>query len=218
MKIKSTIALLVGLSFFAQTTLAANFNHQQTEDYQDSVVQVDNHKLIKNVFDKLAYNLTVEWDQEDPYFKKQVQEEFNTSLINLTKEGVSPSEIQAYMANAILDSKTKKEYQELMATIKDQDMSAEAGAKAAVDFMDATYESGATFSSSLGGGGSSSYILVLIIVVAVVYVILHGEDDDGNECDEICEGGDNGYNGYDGYDGYDGYNGYNGYNGTIDLQ
>lgn len=219
MRIKSGMALLLGLSFFSQTTLAGNINYQPTEKYQKSENRIDNQKLIKNVFDKLAYDLTVEWDQKDPYFKKQVQQDFNDNLMNLIKDGVSPSEIQVYMENALLDSKTKNEYKELMSSIKAQGMSPEAGAKAAVAFMDATYESGATFNSSLGGGGNS-YIFVVIIVAAIIYVLIHHDDDDGDdesgECLEVCDTGFNGHDGYDGYDGYNGWNGYNGYTVTVE--
>lgn len=181
MKLKQKIAMTLTLCLFGQTALASAPGFQETESYQ--VAQENSREQIKSAFDRLTYNMTVEWDQEDIAFKEHAQNQFRVDLERLMKDGVSAQEIQAYMEKSLLNQQARDDYRALLESLAAQGADEVETARAATAFMEDAYESGATFSS--GGGFNGRALLVGLIVVGIVtYVIWsHNDDDDDNNED-----------------------------------
>lgn len=181
--LKKHASSLLVMSMFMSTTIPQNVQARTFENYQADF-KATNEK-IATAFDKFRYEMTVEWDQKDPYFKQNAQRELEDSLEALRKSGVSDKEIQTYMQNNILDGHAKKDYERLVSALDKQNLSEEDAAAAAMKYMEKNYKHGAGFA----GGGSRSYskvaILVGIIIVGVVtYIIIkrcRSERDPQNE-------------------------------------
>lgn len=85
MKFLSTkLAFILALTMFIQTTLPQNVQAYTLEDYSMEIESKDGK--IAEVFNKYRYSMTVEWDQEDPYFKEQAERELEENLIDLQKK------------------------------------------------------------------------------------------------------------------------------------
>ncbi len=95
------------------------------------------------IFDKFRYDMAVEWDQEDPYFKDQAEKELEVSLSSLKTEGVTEAQILTYMEKRLLDEKTKSEYRLLVKAMKAQNLSEEQAAFEAQKFMEKSFAQGA---------------------------------------------------------------------------
>ena len=68
--LKLGLSVLLSLSIFATTTVPGNVQAVTVEKYE---MQVGNEKKIASAFNKFRYDMTVEWDQQDPYFKQYAQ-------------------------------------------------------------------------------------------------------------------------------------------------
>jgi hypothetical protein len=165
---RAKISLFVVLSIFANTALPQNLVAAKTIE-----VKTANHsKMISDVFNKFRYDMTVEWDQKDPYFKEYAQTQFENSLADLTAQGVSAEEIQAYTESNLLDEKTKKDYRNLLATMKAQGLSSEKASAAASKFMEKNYARGVNFSAGASVNYKKIIAIVGVIIVGVVTYLI----------------------------------------------
>ena len=147
----------------------------------DDIFEIERPKIEK-VFNKFRYDMTVEWDQLDPYFKDHAQKELELSLDDLKKSGVSEEQIQDYMMKNILHESARKDYQNLIETMKKQGLSEEEASAQMMNFMEKNYQAGVSFS----GGGSASYrrvaiIVGLVVVGVVAYIIIRKHKDSRQE-------------------------------------
>ena len=169
MRIKSKIALIIGLAFFCQSALATTQNFQVVENYTMSEQSSFSQQDIKNVFDRFIYEITVEWNQKDPKFKDQAVESLNNELTILMENGVAPEDIQMYLADSILDPSSRKEYKELNQFLVAQGKTPKERAMATIQFLEDIESSGATFTSSMNGNGRT-YVVIVLLFVAVAYL------------------------------------------------
>jgi hypothetical protein len=114
------MSLVLALSIFTTTVIPSNVQAVTQKDYEMKVVTEDQ---IAKVFNKFRYDMTVEWDQQDPYFKQYAQKELENSLMDLRSKGATDAQIQAYMEKSMLDEKNQKEYTKLLNTLKKQNLS-----------------------------------------------------------------------------------------------
>ena len=233
MNSKGKLGSLIAFSLFMTTTVPQGLQARTQVTYKAQVN--DSQKKIETTFNKFRYEMTVNWDQKDPYFRDFAQKELENSLADLKMSGVTEEQIQSYMLNNMLNENAKRDYQKLIETMKKQGLSSEEASEQMMNFMKKNYTEGVSFS----GGASPSYrriaIIIGVIVVGVVTCIIikkHNKDEPQNE-ETTTTGETNGhYNGhYNGktsghYNGnYDGktsgqYNGYyngktSGYNGEV---
>jgi len=82
---KLNLSLLLAITFFANTAIPQNVQASEWKAYKMTVVKAEG-KLAK-VFDKFRYDMTVEWDQEDPYFREHAEKQLETALLDLKKAG-----------------------------------------------------------------------------------------------------------------------------------
>ncbi|MCO4753551.1 MAG: hypothetical protein KC478_03670 [Bacteriovoracaceae bacterium] len=170
MRIKSLLALTMGLLFFSQTALAtASVTFTSGEDYDQYSYISQDHKAIKDVFDRLVYKLTVEWDQNDYVIKAQIIEEFDNDMQGLAEQGISKDSIFKYVEGSILESSDKESFRNLLSTLKLQGISSEESIVNIIDYLGDSNMTGATFASSINGNGST-YALIAVIFVAVAYL------------------------------------------------
>jgi DNA-binding transcriptional regulator YhcF (GntR family) len=199
-------SLVLALSIFANTALPLNAQASTMQEYHKSVETSETR--IEKVFNKYRYEMTVEWDQQDPYFREHAQKELENSLEELKATGVSDADIAKVMEKNLLDDQAKKEYARLLTTLKKQNISEEKAAEMASAFMEKNYQRGVNFSS----GGSVNYRRVMIIVGVVIvgvvtYLIIrnHMHRHSGSTTGGTTGGSTNGDNGHDGQNGNNGY-------------
>src|SRR3989344_2449182 len=171
MKLKKNVSMLLVCSIFMTTTVPHNVYAITMDDYKTEARP--SQKRVAEAFDKFRYDMTVEWDQRDPYFRDHAQKELEIALESLKAEGVKESEILSYMQKNILDEKARKDYDRLLAALQTQNLHEEEASRVAMNYMEKNYQQGVGFS----GGGSVSYrrtmIIVGIIIVGVVtYLII----------------------------------------------
>jgi hypothetical protein len=170
-RIKKNVSLLLVGSLFMTTTIPQNLQAQSTKEYRADLKA--NNQKVADAFNKFRYDMTVEWDQRDAYFKEHAQKELENSLDALKSEGVTEVEILGYMQNNILDQKARKDYDRLLTALEKQNLHEDEASSVAMNYMEKNYKQGVGFS----GGGSVSYrramIIVGIIIVGVVtYLII----------------------------------------------
>lgn len=170
---------------FTTTSFAQGYGHVETADYR-AESKVMSESMIKNAFDKFRYQMTVQWDQNDPTFKEHAESEFEKSILELRSQGISSKEIQAYVTKSLLDEKTRSDYESLVAVLKSQGKSEEEIADTTTKFMQKAYQQGASYSGGAAGGWTkAAAIVAMIAVVAITVVILVKEkEDDGDNGDD----------------------------------
>ena len=179
-KSSRTMSYAIALSVFLTSSIPQGLQARSQVDYQMKLVE--SNKKIEKVFNKFRYDMTVEWDQLDPYFKDHAQKELELSLDDLKKSGVSEEQIQDYMMKNILHESARKDYQNLIETMKKQGLSEEEASAQMMNFMEKNYQAGVSFS----GGGSASYrrvaiIVGLVVVGVVAYIIIRKHKDSRQE-------------------------------------
>ena len=135
-------------------------------------MEVSTEKRIGNAFNKFRYDMTVEWNQQDAYFKEYAQTEFENSLLALRAEGVTVEDIQTYMEKSILDAKTKNDYRRLVASMKKQDISEDEASVVAMNFMEKNYSQSASFSSGSSANYKKIAIIVGVVIIGVVTFLI----------------------------------------------
>lgn len=195
MKLKQFFAATAALSMLFNSAQAIAANTQTAKTYQASG-SANAQKMVKEAFNKLRYKLTVEWDQENPYFKERAQDQFAQDLKELVNSGVTLEQVQRHMETALLSEQAKKEYNSLLETLKAQGATPAESASAAARFMEDTYMTGASFAGSAGPSYRKIAVILGVIAVAVVtYHLVHDDDDDDDngseetveeECPEYC--------------------------------
>lgn len=123
---------------------------------------------IAQTFDKFRYDMAVEWDQKDPYFKEHIQRELEEALVQLQKEGVTTEQIIKHMSKCFLDEKTSKEFGSLVAAMKKQGPSEEEPSDVAMKFVEKNYDRG----DDRGSGARRSWRKMAVGVVTS-FVIKH---------------------------------------------
>ena len=102
---------LLMVAMFFTTVIPSNVKAERFDDYT-AEASTPNEKIAQ-VFDQFKYEMTVEWDQKDPYFKEYAQKEFENSLSDLRAQGITELELLQYVEQNILDAKTRRDYQML---------------------------------------------------------------------------------------------------------
>lgn len=176
------LGLFLVSSMLVSTAAPANVRMESFEDYQADVT-VASQERISEIFDKFQYDMTVEWDQKDPEFRKTVQNEFQTSLDALRTQGVSELEILQYMEQNILDAKTRTDYQALLDSMGRNNVTPKEAARLAQDLLNKNYQQGANWA---GGGprmGGSMLIIGLVIIGVVTYMVTKHSGNHDNDHD-----------------------------------
>lgn len=181
MKLKKTLTAFAALAMFANSAHAIAANTQPTEVYESASAKT----MVRDAFNKLRYQLTVEWDQEAPYFKQRAQEQFEQDLKELMAQGVQMKDIRAFMEETLLNSQSKAEYSALLSALEAQGASAQESAAAAARFIQDTEATGASFTGSAGPSYRKIAVVLGIIAVAVItYHLVHDDDDDDETIEE----------------------------------
>lgn len=182
---------------------ATGFNYVATDAY-DFDTKGDHAQMIKAVFDKYRYRMTVEWDQTDAAFKEHAKSELEKDILQLQSYGVRLDDIKAYMTDSLLNGQAKKDYEALVVTLKKQGKDDSEVAKAASKFMEENYNRGASYSGGASGSWAGVAVLIAVVVVVVVTVIVirnrHNDDRDPEEepCDQdLVKGFGGGWGGGD---------------------
>jgi hypothetical protein len=120
-------------------------------------------KMISKVFNEFRYKMTVEFDPKDPEFQQKTVLNFKQNISKIQELGVTPSEINDYMRETLLDVTARADYDRLMSSIDLNKVSGEEAGNIAMNFMTKRYQQGANYS-----GGQASYKGILIVVGVVI--------------------------------------------------
>ena len=150
---KKLLSILMVACLLSNTTFAAP-NHTQE---------------IAKTFNEFRYKMTVQVDPNTPNFKQKAMDEFKQRMVELQKNGITAIEIMDYMKANILDQNTRQDFDRLIGTMSEQEMSSEAAGNVAMQFMAGKYQQGASYS----GGGSGMSIAGIIIGVVIVGVVTY---------------------------------------------
>src|SRR5665648_531061 len=161
-RIKKNVSLLLVGSLFMTATVPHNVEARTTKEYKAEFSKSD--KRIADAFNKFRYDMTVEWDQQDPYFRDHAQKELENSLADLKAKGVKETEILKYMQENILDKKVRKDYDRLLAALDKQNLNEDEASQAAMKYMEKNYKEGVGFSA----GGSVTYRRAMIVVGIII--------------------------------------------------
>ena len=194
MKTKSKLGSVIALSIFMTTTVPQGLHAKTMVDYKTEIE--DSQSLIDNAFKKFEYDMTVNWDQKDPYFHEFAQKELENSLMDLKKGGVTDEQIQDYMLKNIVNENAKRDYVKLIETMKKQGISGEEASEKMMEFMKKNHIEGVGFSGGASGGYNRVAIILGVVVIGIVtYLIVkkhhNHEDPIPEEQEEDCEYSDN---------------------------
>ncbi len=79
---KSRINVLLVLSILLTSIVPHGVHAETWAKHQTTSPKYKEERLSK-IFNKFRYEMTVEWDQHDPYFKENAEKELEISLIAL---------------------------------------------------------------------------------------------------------------------------------------
>lgn len=121
-----------------------------------------NQIALKQAFDEFHYALSVDWDQKDQAFFQAKSEDFNQSLTNLMKQGLTKEDLIGFAKSEIKDAKQADEIVARLnrlnvATMTEKDLS-----KTVLDMRSSLYSNGASWQ------GAGDGILIGLGVVALL--------------------------------------------------
>src|SRR4051812_21845527 len=125
---RNVSALLVG-SLFMTSVIPQNLQARVMKDYKAEIKTVN--QGIEDAFNKFRYEMTVEWDQRDTYFKDHAEKELRNALESLKAEGVSEKEILAYTQANMQDAKARQDFDRLLKALSAQNLTADQASKVA---------------------------------------------------------------------------------------
>src|SRR5205085_872589 len=167
---KNVTALVIG-SMFLTTTDPQNLHATVMQDHK-AELKITNQS-IEDAFNKFRYEIAVEWDQKDPYFKAQAEKELRESLESLKSQGVTAKEILDYTQANITDVKARQDFDRLLKALSSQNLTADQASKVAMKYMEKNYQEGVGFSA--GGSRSNRKIMIIVgivIIGVVTYMII----------------------------------------------
>lgn len=144
-----TITAMLSNSALATSTTTETGNHE---------------KMIAKAFNEFRYKMTVEVDPKDPNFNEKAVSDFKKKISTLQSQGVSPAEIMQHMRVSMLDSASRSEFDRMLESMDQDQLSGEEAGNLAMKFMATKYQQGASYS----GGGSGSYKWALIAIGVVI--------------------------------------------------
>src|SRR5690606_30818446 len=157
---------VIALSIFMSTTVPQGLYAKTMVEYKTEIE--DSQSLIDNAFKKFHYDMSVNWDQKDPYFQELAQKELENSLFDLKKGGVTDEQIQDYMLKNIVNDHAKRDYVKLIETMKKQGLSGEEASEKMMDFMKKNHVEGVGFSGGASGGYNRVAIILGVVVIGIV--------------------------------------------------
>lgn len=148
------LSLILATLFISNTTLASS-----------NIVT----ERLNNAFDRLTYDLTVNWDQKDVVAKDTMLGEFNNELASLRQMGLTESELQNTLEMRLIDTKQVTEFRQTLSAMSLANKSSEEIARASLPFLNASLKSGAHYRSSVViYGPSLGVVIVASIVVSLI--------------------------------------------------
>lgn len=150
-------------------------------------------EMLGKTFDELNYSLNVEWDQKDQGFFNASVDEFEKSIADLQKQGLSNKELIEYTMNKIKDEKTKKEVEAIVNVVNESNMSPDEARAFIMSKLSKTYANGASWS----GGRVGVRLAILLAVILIICLVHDNDDDDRDHRDhkDECDNHNGGYNG-----------------------
>lgn len=138
------------------------------EKYEMKKVDID--EQVNTIIDQFHYKMTVEWDQLDLDFKKQVEEDLKHDLLDLKANGISLVDFQKALEKKIMGGKAKADYENFMNAMKSQNLSDEEIQAKAMEFIKKNYSEGLDF---VGGGSTTYYRWTLVATIIAIGVITY---------------------------------------------
>lgn len=185
---KSLSSFMMVLSLFITSVVPSNVQAFTTEEYK--MEKSEANDVLKDIFDRFHYALTVEWDQKDPEFKELAENEFKEAL---KVSGFTTEQIQAYLVQRILAGKAGQEYARLLEAMKNADLNENEASEIVRDFMKINYAEGTSFNGDrVIHHGHWKFVVTVLIVVVVTALIIGGskgkdhDDDDHDDHDHGC--------------------------------
>ena len=158
---KKIMSLMMILTMISNTAFAS--------PVADSNV-VNHTPMIAKTFNEFRYKMTVEVDPTSADFQANAVSEFKQRLADLQKKGVAPIEIMNYMRSSMLDDSSRKDFDRMMISMNENQISGEEAGNLAMQFMASKYQQGASYS----GGASANYTwLAVVIGVVIVGVVAY---------------------------------------------
>ncbi|MFP5386589.1 MAG: hypothetical protein ACLGHN_10950 [Bacteriovoracia bacterium] len=181
---KSLSVFMMVFSLFLTSVVPANVHAVTVEDYKVERTEAD--QVLKDIFDRFHYALSVEWDQKDPEFRKNAEMELKKALKD---SGLSTEQIQGFLTREILSGKIGQEYSRLLEAMKGAELNQEEASQLARDFMKITYSQGTSFNGDGVHHGNWKYVVTVVVVVVVTALIigsLKGGKDHDDDHDHGC--------------------------------
>jgi hypothetical protein len=142
--LKPGLNVFISLSIFTTTTVRNNVYAVTAEKYK---MHARSEKKIASAFYEFRFDMTVDWDKQDPYFKQYAQVEYENSLATLSAEGGTVEKIQAFLEKSILNENVRDDYLRLLNTLKKQKFSEDEASETVMKFMERSSAQGTSFSS-----------------------------------------------------------------------
>lgn len=147
---------------------------------------------LKILYDDLQYSATVEWDQKDIEFKKEIENRFKIGLEKLTKQGLTNQEIIAFAASQFKNEKNKSDFTHLIQSLQVSTLGQEEVSRMVNTIINNECQAGANWIGDLPLAGKIAYfIAVTAISSAIVYGMIYGsfagisDGSNGQVCTEV---------------------------------
>ena len=144
--VKRNVSMLLVGSIFMTTTVPQGLQARSLKPFDAEFKQTSASQGIEDAFNKFRYDMTVEWDQRDPYFRDHAEQELSRALESLKAEGESETDILKYVQSNLLDKKVSADYDRLLGALKTQNLSPEQASRVAMDYMEKNYKEGIWYS------------------------------------------------------------------------
>ena len=126
---------------------------------------------LNSAFDRLNYDLSVNWDGQDVARKNSIVAEFESELASLEQMGLTESEILNTIESRLIDNKLVNEFRQTVNAMVLTNSSSEEIARASLPFLNASFKTGANYRSrAVTVAVPAIAFTVAVVAIYTVYV------------------------------------------------
>lgn len=149
---------------------------------------------LKTAFEELNYNLSVEWDQKDQNFYDQEMKKFASELKSLKAQGLTNTEIVAFVKSEMKNEKVAKDLETAFSMIQVNQMTLDEASSYMIESLKMARSTGANWSASTHLAFSAVFSVLVLAAIIVAPVPTHARycvdylqcDAYGGNCYYVC--------------------------------
>lgn len=144
------------------------------------------HGSLKEVFDDLAYSLTVEWDQKDPGFYQKQMNTFQKHILVMRQQGLSNAELMDFLISNVKDESAAADLKKFTEIASKQKLSRDEMDSMLKDIISRHYARGSSWIGTVLIVGGA---LIVAIVGAAAYMLWDASNNPADcRYDYVCNG------------------------------